>query len=316
MSGVEILALVATAANLLALVDNVYRGVKFLRQSIQDPRADAFFIRLITEDARYSEWMRRMGIESNEDIESLLLKLPTNARESVALILKPMERYLRETEKLFDKYGVGAPGRKHEELGFRKKLRRMDFMVDGRRELSELLDVLKACNDALVTIAPPAPGYYVSVTGSDPILETSQSPQNTQQMLANQEPLAPSTQSHSSRDHGSVAADSSHPRDTVFRPTIELLFTTCLKTLRMIIIQYPNLEPSFQKTADRLSLWGTGIFEGSIAIDQAFDQRTGGTSELKANISGVLADLAVTLGERYTAIHTLANRVLVSKLSL
>ncbi len=299
------LALVATAANLLALVDNVYRGAKFLRQSVQDPRADAFYVRLITEDARYSEWRRRMGVETREDIDSLLLKLPRNARESLTVILDPLERYLKDAEKMFVKYGIGKPGKRHNKPGFRNNLKRIDFMIDGRREMGELLDTLKVCNDGLITIAPPAPGYHVSVTGSDPILETSQyrrSEEILQQTQQDQEPLAPSMQSRSSvdQDENSIVNDSSLRRDRAFRPIVELLYSTCSETLRMVAVRYPTAKPSFQDTADRLSLWGTGMFEGQIAIDQALNQRSEGIRRLKANISGILADLAVTLGKLFT----------------
>ena len=88
-------------ANLLAVVDNLYRGVKFVRRAVQDPKEDAFYVRLITEKARFAEWKRRIGIESTDDVEALLSKLPVNAQNSLSWILISMYKYVRESKQLF-----------------------------------------------------------------------------------------------------------------------------------------------------------------------------------------------------------------------
>ena len=64
-------SIVVSVANLIALVDNAYRGVQFVRRAFEDPRTDALYVRLITEKARYAEWRRRMGISTEEDTQAL-----------------------------------------------------------------------------------------------------------------------------------------------------------------------------------------------------------------------------------------------------
>lgn len=64
-------------------MDNVYRGVNLLRNTIQDPKVDGLFVRLITEKARYAEWKRRMGVESKQDVKALISKLPADAKRSL-----------------------------------------------------------------------------------------------------------------------------------------------------------------------------------------------------------------------------------------
>lgn len=77
------LSTLLVVANILAVVDNLYRGVQFVRRAAQDPKVDGFYVRLITEKARYAEWKRRMGIETDDDVETLISKLPEEAQKIV-----------------------------------------------------------------------------------------------------------------------------------------------------------------------------------------------------------------------------------------
>ncbi len=45
---------IVAVVNLLVFVDNVYRGVNVILKPAEDPRADALYVRLITEKARYA----------------------------------------------------------------------------------------------------------------------------------------------------------------------------------------------------------------------------------------------------------------------
>ena len=119
---------------------------------------------------RYAQWKRRMGIETDDDIETLILKLPEDAQRSFPLILAPMHKHVKESEQLFVKYGVVPPDTADSHQNFRTKLRRIDLLMDGHRQLNDLLDTLEKCNDGLLTIAPPPPSYHVSLAGNDPTL--------------------------------------------------------------------------------------------------------------------------------------------------
>lgn len=307
----EALSLLSLLANFVALTDNLYRGVRFIRRVSEDPRVDELYVRLITEQASYAEWKRRMGIENDEDIRSLVEKIPENARESLKIILAPMEKYLKESQEMFKKYGIVKPGKFDERLGLKDKLRRFDFLLIGHKELTDLLNTLKACNDGLLKIAPPAPGYYVSLFNNDPILETSQP---TQQLQNREHSQFSQTRSRSqqaqvshttSRDQTSpiwddIASKQEDNRGTkIFRPVIELLYSTSLYILRTAAVQYPNQKPSFEGVLYRLSLWGSGMFQGLITIDQVLNQQSDSVDLLRNNIAGTLAEIAITLGQYY-----------------
>jgi hypothetical protein len=277
---------IRSAAKFLAVVDNVYRGNEFERMVSQDPESDEQYVRLITEKARFAEWKRRMNVKDSDNLEDLMRKLLANARESLRIILRPMEKYMKEAETSFKKY-------------------------DEQRQLDDLLSTLKNCNDGLLTIAPPAPGYYVSLAGNHQILETSQGAQDSglddfyrpQLLQSASQPLATPRQSGETAAQRRVIAASeaavpeASPAVKVFHPVIELLYSTCLSVLDGIAVQYPAHKSIFKDITHRLSVWGSGLFLGKVSLDQMLDQRSDAVILLKKNISGTLADVAIILGK-------------------
>ena len=307
------LSSILLVANLLAVVDNVYRGVKFVRRAAQDPRVDGFYVRLITEKARYAEWKRRMGIETDVDVETLISKLPEDAQRSFPLILAPMHKYVKKSEQLFVKYGIVPPDTADSHRNFRAKLQRIDLLMDGHRQLNDLLDTLKNCNDGLLTIAPPPPGYHVSLAGNDPTLEGHEAhytpldaPQRPQppQSTSNPELSLPSRDRRAeiTPQNASTSTIKGQTQDStkkVFHPVLELLHSTCLRVLRSMVVQYPNFKETFQGIGDRLEIWGTGLFQGQVSIDQALNRSSRAIELLRNNIAGILADVAVLLRTRF-----------------
>ena len=268
MEPLSAISTILVVANLLAVADNFYRGVTYARRAIQDPKIDSFYVRLITEKARYAEWKRRMGIETTDDVETLISKLPEGAQRSLPLILAPMHKYIKVAEQLFVKYGIVPPDTADSHHSFRDKLRRIDLLVDGHRHLNDLLDTLKSCNDGLLTIAPPRPGYHVSVAGNDPTLVVheaqyterdshwrSQPPQSAsdpQLSLASSNRRAEIAAQSSSTSAIKTTAQESSKR--VFHPLIELLHSTCLRVFRSMAMQYSDLKGTFQGVGDRLEI--------------------------------------------------------------
>ena len=306
------LSTILVVANLLAVVDNLYRGVKFVRRAAQDPKVDGFYVRLITEKARYAEWKRRMGIETSDDVETLISKLPEDAQRSFPLILAPMHKYVKESEQLFVKYGIGPSDTADCIQSFRTKLRRINLLMDGHRQLNDILDTLRNCNDGLIHIAPPPPGYHVSIAGNDPtlvgheaqytVLDAPRRPQPPQS-ASNLEPSLPSSDRRAgttpqSSTTSTIKTPAQESTQKTFHPVIELLHSTCLRVLRSMIVQYPDFKVTFQGIGDRLEVWGTGLFQGQVSIDQALNGSSRAIGLLRKNIAGTLADVAVNLRRR------------------
>ena len=304
---------VLVTAELLAVVDNLYRGIRLVRYALQDPKADGFNVRFITEKARHAEWKRRMGIETSDDVSVLISKLPEEAQQELPSILKPMQKYVKLAEQLFVKYGISSSDTVNSHLNFRDKLRRIDLMMDGQQHLSDILDTLKNCNDGLLTIASPPPGYHVSLAGNDVALETldeaqytesdaprrPQPPQSTIQAFSSPNEDRPPETSAQNTSTSTIKTPAQESTKKAFRPVIELLYSTCLGVLRSMVAQYPNSRGTFQDIRDRLQIWGTGLFHGQVSIDQALDQPSRAIHMLRDNIAGILADVAVILRKRF-----------------
>ncbi|CAF9910035.1 hypothetical protein IMSHALPRED_008535 [Imshaugia aleurites] len=300
------------AVNLLAVTDNLYDGVHLMPRVVQDPKIDRYFVRLITEKARFAEWKRRMGMEKDEDVETLISKLPEDAKMSLPTILAPMQKYVGVAEGLFVKYGITSRDTVESHRSFKERLWRVDLLTMGQQQLNEILDSLENCNDGLLTIAPPA-GYYFSLTGNDQVLERSdgteclgldilerpQPPQSTSQSFS-----PPTNDRLAETAPENIGTSALNPpvqerSGKAFHSTIELLHSTCHRVLRSIVVQYPAHKEKFEGTGDRLAIWGTGLFRGKVSIDRALNQKSKGISMLRNNISGILADIAVILRERF-----------------
>ena len=291
---------------LVGLVENFYRDVIFVSKAAQDPKIDRLFVRLLTEKARYAEWRSSMGIQKDEEFKTLIFKLPEYARHSLAMILKPIEKYVKLTEELFVKYAIRSPDAVSEHWTLTDKIRRFDLLIrDGQRQIDDLIQTLKHCNDGLLTIAPPAPGYYLSLSRDDQILETGdQIPDSLPRLQAFQSGTQAGSLASSNGSEGPTTQNPDaliHPSPDhelskkTYHPVIELLYSTCLKVIRSLARRYPTHKPALQNVGDRLQIWGTGLFRGQISIDQAFDQKSKAVTLLRSNIAGTLADMAVVL---------------------
>lgn len=184
--------------------------------------------------------------------------------------------------------------------------------MDGhRQQAQEILDALKKCNDGLLTIALPASGYHAHLLGNDQVLERSDEDHSLgsdtlrrlQPPGTSQASSSPVNNRHTETappniDDRFVTPPIQKPTENVFRPIIELLYSTCLKILRSMSVQYPTHKETFQGIGDRLEIWGTGLFQGHILIDQALNQQSEAIKLLRNNIAGTLADMVVSLRER------------------
>lgn len=290
------LSIVLALANLIALTDNIYRGVKFIREGLSDPGADDLYVRLLTEKARFAEWKNRMGIDSTEDLNKLLEKLSADNQKALLAMLRPLLKHSRTAQDLADEYALGSTPSQHGSATIREKMKRLNFRFHGADQLSALLQTLKSCNDGLITIAPPPPGYYVN---ADPIIATGDSisvaaSQNTipvSSRISTQNIRASTVIGDNTSDQG-VGQDG-----RVFRPLIELLHSTCMDALRNLIIRFPTLRKHLEGIGDRLALWGSGLFQSQITIDQAVNDRSNASALLKDNICGTLADIVLILGK-------------------
>ncbi|KAI9718538.1 MAG: hypothetical protein M1812_003989 [Candelaria pacifica] len=291
-------ALVFVAANLAAVSGRLATSIKIVK-GWDDSSGAAIRVRLITERARFKEWLRRMGLDQHDvDYRALKSQLPQSAQNDVLEILKGLHQWLESAEQLQARFGIqtlsGTVGSRDKKPMYM----RLQWALSGHEKLRDLVDTLHALNNGLETIAPPPPGYFVH-----PTLELHTAPNpggTTQQSSSSEQSIA---LSHSAiTGHGEVGSSNRCDQDDrfipsmLFHPTIEFSYTRCLEC---ISIALPRLDGSANTSASiallRLKLWGSSLFHGSTTLDQLLNPRTRDSTLLRDFIVGTLADIAVTL---------------------
>lgn len=283
------------ALGAVASIDELLKALQFIRRWRRDPRTEGLHVRLITERARFAEWKRRMGLNHLEDLTLLLEKFPEDTQTSLLMILLPIEKYLKESQKMLDTFGICGPDQKTTPFGWKVLVKRLGFHYFAEDDLSVLLDTLKHCNDGLLTIAPPPPGYSVSLLANGPMQQSrNQAPAYVPQeaITSQQPPLDPPAR----QDQAPPVIVHDLQGASVFRPVIQHLYSTALDVLRSARVQYPSHKLQLDKVIHRLSLWGSGMFKGLITLDQALNRPSDSIVLLRNNIIGILAEVAITLG--------------------
>ena len=313
-----------------SIVDDFYDTVddlNTLRKAAEYANAKGVIIPFSTEAARYAEWKARMKIRHYHDF---VVKLPRSDRKRLLSILEPAVKHMRESSgsspssKLPDLIGkrTDKPWPFNSWRVSENAAGPVDAPIEQKSLLFKTCKVLKECNDGLLSITPPPPGYFVKAINEESQLDVRPS-QMTQSLGLEvlrgpeivrsqrhvpviEEPSRTINQTSrpisvpSSNDGQAMVEVSTNKGkvelsddDVGFRPMVELLYSTCLRVLRSISSTYPSCRHRFRNIADRLSLWGSGLFYGRCSLDQALDQRSSAVILLKENLAGTLADVAV-----------------------
>lgn len=320
-------------AKLFSIVDDFYDTVddlNALRKAAEYANAKELIIPFSTEAARYAEWKARMRIGPYDGFRTLLVKFSRSDRKRLLSILKPAVKHMRESIGSSRSSKLPALIGKRTDKPWPFNSWRVsetaagpaDAPMEQKSMLFETCKVLKECNDGLLSIPPPPPGYFVKAINDESQVDVRPS-QMTQSLGLEvlQGPEIIRSQRHfpiiegpsrtinetsrpisvpSSNDGQAMVEVSTSEggvelpdNDVAFRPMVELLYSTCLRVLRSISSTYPSCRHRFRNIADRLSLWGSGLFYGQCSLDQALDQCSSAVILLKENLAGTLADVAV-----------------------
>ncbi|SLM39445.1 Epsin-like, N-terminal [Lasallia pustulata] len=167
---------VIVVASMAAVTLNMAKMTRLLFKS-QDPKVWTIGIRLAVEQARTEEWARRIGVNSNEDLERLKTQLPSeSARVIVVTIWNGLSMWTKKATKKFDSYVWDVADPKSLTVLNTKNPRtpkgwaiRYKWVATGYPDLLELVDTLTALNDGWEKIVPPPPGYQVHAVSAPKI---------------------------------------------------------------------------------------------------------------------------------------------------
>lgn len=288
------LALTATFFSIGYVCEKAYRVARTVKQG-HGPRSENLWIRFLVEKARYADWKKRMGVETNVDTKRFLSRLPPDTRASLIEIIEPMRKYSGETEDMFKRYGIhGYDSVKPPTKAF-QAINRVNFAIDGVKTLTELLDIVTTCNNGLLQLAPPAPAYHN--LGADhiiPDMDACSSPQ----VLRLQTSTEPSEPTSESQDATSPQPTSNADRpDSESFPMLQLLLSNCVSTMRSIVSCDIEHSAVMAHSTKDISLWTMGMFSGRITLDQVLHGLTESNKLFREQIVGILVDIAIYLGK-------------------
>lgn len=270
---------IALISSIIVLTDVAIKATNIARivRNTKDPQADAIVARFYTEQAKLEEWQRRMQISTTADLVQVASQLDSKPQAKMIRIYKDLQIWMQKADAMLKRFGLD-PESVSRNQSFRSFSQRLKWTVVGLQELDGLLMTLHHLNEGLNTIAPPPPGYYVS-PNMEPTGAGVTSPQSNI-------PETDGTQPQSS-----VPADIGEEPGT-FQPTIRALFHSCLQTLRLLSSK--GDEKGWARTINELQLWGTGLFEDPLPLDNLLSLER--LEALRSHILGILADIGVTVG--------------------
>ena len=316
---------VVILASLAAVTVNVSQMTRLLFKT-QDPKVWTIGIRLAVEQARTEEWARRMGVKSSADIERLRTQLPSeSARVTVVTIWQGLSVWTDKATKQFQSYGwdMTDPNTltelhtKHPRTptGWAKRYR---WVATGYPDLLELVETLTALNDGLEKIVPPPPGYQVNAVSAPSIVPAdSVMGLNFEEELVNsrayrrliqvaqRSPLEVQEPSPSQQSTPLITLEAP-PHAISFQPTIEMLFSTCQKSLQLVVSQTHSAP--FRHIVLRMKVLSLDYFRGTPTIDELLNPHVRQSQLLRKNIIGILGDFGATLGKFHVVLSSSITR--------
>ena len=237
-------------------------------RKVEGSKVDRLYYRLISEKKRTEGWANHIRASN-----SLQSSIPSEVEKDVRELLGKLEHYYANAAMQFEKIYIA---KSDTAKGYVERIR---LAYGGFDDLQGIVDTLGAMNSALEAIAPPLPPYS---PGNRSLPARTLVETNISEMR--ERPWRPQASgSPSIRESGStpmapsmLAAGISRPLVSDLpageqtrvgqHPLVYSLYISALNAMRDIA----NSKQSERllRTAQRLQIWGAGIFHGPYSLDR------------------------------------------------
>ncbi|MCJ1309252.1 hypothetical protein MMC25_002910 [Agyrium rufum] len=288
------LSLSATVLALASITTDVFRVVQRLQRAFKDDvKFNTLYFQLVTEKQKTIGWVNNMR---HVDGNGLHGKVPP---ENLALVqdsVHRLEETYKRANKMFRKFQISGA----DETVKKDLVQRTKWVLRGTEEVTDLINLLKSLNEALNVLAPVLPVYSPpmgtypassavgNATGSDVMPEVAADKTSGEAL---QHSLTVTTSPNTS-DFLSDSYDY-HPVN-IDPPTIRQIYNANLRALSIIISNDAKLNELARSDLVRLRLWGIGLFDDSLSLDDILKTSPTRFKSLQSCLFHSLVNIAVT----------------------
>ncbi|KAK3639933.1 hypothetical protein LTR56_012107 [Elasticomyces elasticus] len=234
---------------ILAVVDIANKSYKLVREiKDADIRMDILRARLLAEKTASETWANQIRLADGRS------SIPPDKQVDVEKLYEKLKFYYQNVEDFFEKLETPEGGKRT--MVFLRKA----FIAGGYARLRDLIDAIKAINDALKAIAPPLPPYSRFVFD-----ESGRSEVHT--------------------PYWQIAADSTDsdsPSRDVEDAMVGKIYSIRLRNVYQAAIDgllaLSKTDRAMLQVAARLRLWGVGLFEEPYSLDAICHSSQGDTA--------------------------------------
>ena len=250
------------SATILAVLNIIEKSSmligRFNKALKDDNNFSIIYFKLMAERATYEVWANNMRVVGNQ--------IPPKDLEIVNEIKDKLEETFHRVEKKIGKYEPTFGGKAQRA----DAKARMKWILGESDEIKELLELIQTLNKGLTIMAPILPPY------------ASPGPSATTEVV--------------SEPHPGSAGHITELSTPLFSNMLWKLFDTCLHCLSIVGLAKDRIGDLANGQAYRLRLWGVGLFQDVISLDELLYASRKHTESLKTFLLEAFVDIAMTEG--------------------
>ena len=248
------LSVIYLALTVLQTANSAYQIVRQIKDA--DIRIDTLKARLSAEKAATETWANQVRLANG------LSSIPPDKLEEVEALCEKLQHYYARLENDFAR--ISESNGKERSAQFLRKT----WVAGGYERLKDLVEAIKAINDALKAIAPPLPPYsrFVFDESGRAGIENTHRPPTYRLPHRNEGSELPDMISTYAQSHKIVNANAVADSDTAANlNAIRLLDVYHAATQGLSALSEHSREMAH--VAARLKLWGVGLFGEPASLD-------------------------------------------------
>lgn len=280
---------------LVQVTNNAYRLINKIKYSA--PKVDQIYYRMLAEKETTEAWANQMRMANGMDLQT---SIPPDKLDEVTKLLNKLMMYVKAADEKYAKVELKSADQKNTIANLKA---RAQFVLSGYDDLKDLVDVIASMNKALTTIAPPLPPYsrHMYPEGStrpqvQRLISDYGQPSSTPRSMGGTTAVETTLSRAQTEQASDIGPD--HPTGNVYNlehlPSLKSIYGLCLNAMDMMA--HRGRHALLQNSSARLKLWGAGIFEPPVPLDNVLMLRKKDSNAVRQAFLKVMAYILVLQG--------------------